>query len=202
MKMKQSNTLVFYYSCLSSSWNKKSTCFEEVERPKIIQVYANLCNILLSLYRIRQRTKFFYFHIVYCLLGMYVTNELLLYHRHQNQKSIPEKKSIINVGISNCYSKRAAICWEIGFSIRQSCGKPSFNTTVKEPLKKRRMPTVPESSNNTRFDKLDHFPVFQEKQQRCRKLRTGYRFIKCQKCRVALYLQKVRNCFTIYHTKR
>ena len=113
-----------------------------------------------------------------------------------------KKKSIISVGISNCYSKRAAICWEIGFSIRQSCGKPSFNATVKEPLKKCRMPTVPESSNNTRFDKLDHFPVFQEKQQRCRKIRTDYHFIKCQKCRVDLYLQKVRNCFTIYHTKR
>ena len=85
---------------------------------------------------------------------------------------------------------------------RQSCGKPSFNTTIKESLKKRRMPTVPESSNNTRFDKLDHFPVFQEKQQRCRKRRTGYSFIKCEKYGVALCLQKVRNCFTIYHTKR
>ena len=85
---------------------------------------------------------------------------------------------------------------------RPSWGRPSFTTTVKAPLKKRRTPTVPDPSNNTRFDKLDHFPVFQEKQQRCRKLRTGYRFIKCQKCRVALYLQKVRNCFTIYHTKR
>ena len=72
---------------------------------------------------------------------------------------------------------------------RQSCGKPSFNTTIKESLKKRRMSTVPESSNNTHFDKLDHFPVFQEKQQCCRKLRTGYPFIKWQKCGVALYLQ-------------
>ena len=55
---------------------------------------------------------------------------------------------------------------------RPACGRPSFNTTIKEPLKKRRTATVPDPSNNTRFDKLDHFPVFQEKQQRCRKRRT------------------------------
>ena len=85
---------------------------------------------------------------------------------------------------------------------RPSWGRPSFTTTGKDPLKKRRTPTVPDPSNNTRFDKLDHFPVFQEKQQRCRKRRTGYSFIKCQKCGAAVCLQKVRNCFTIYHTER
>ena len=85
---------------------------------------------------------------------------------------------------------------------RSACGRPSFNTTIKEPLKKRRTTTVPDPSNNTRFDKLDHFPVFQEKQQRRRKQRTGYPLTKCQKCGVALCFQKVRNCFTIYHTER
>ena len=55
---------------------------------------------------------------------------------------------------------------------RPSHGRPSFNTTVKEPPKKHRILKVPDPSNNTRFDKLDHFPVFQEKQQRCRKRRT------------------------------
>ena len=43
---------------------------------------------------------------------------------------------------------------------RPSCGRLSINTTVKKPLKKHRTPTVPDLSNNTRFDKLGHFPVF------------------------------------------
>ena len=61
-------------------WYKKNTCFEEVEFPMIVQVYndnmggVNLCDMILSLYRIRQRTNKFYFHIVYCLLGISVTN--------------------------------------------------------------------------------------------------------------------------------
>ena len=92
--MKYSNTLVFYYSFPSSSSNKKNTCFEEVERPMIVQVFVDLCNMLLSLYRTQQRTKTFYFHIVYYLLGISVTNGCLLYHRHQNQKRIPEKNQL------------------------------------------------------------------------------------------------------------
>ena len=92
--MKYNNTLVFYYSFLSSSWNKKNKFFEEVERPLIVQVFVDLCNVLLSLYRIRQRTKKFYFHIVYYLLGISLTNEWLLYLRHQNLESIPENNQL------------------------------------------------------------------------------------------------------------
>ena len=77
--MKCSNNFVIYYSFLSSSWNKKNIYFEEVERPMIVQVFVDLCNMLLSLYRIRQRTKKFYFHIVYYLLGISVTDGWLLY---------------------------------------------------------------------------------------------------------------------------
>ena len=115
-------------------------------------------------------------------------------------KEYSSKKSMINVGISNCHSKQSG--GKLASASRPSRGSPSLNTIVKEPPKKRRTLTVPDPSNNTRFDKLDDFPVFQEKQQRCRKCRTGYSFIKCQKCGVALCLQKVRNCFTIYHSER
>ena len=41
--------------------------------------------------------------------------------------------------------------------------------------------TISDPSNNTGFDKLDYFLVFQEKKQRCRKCQTDYSFIKCEK---------------------
>ena len=155
--MKYRNTLVFYYSFLSSSWNKKKTCFEEVERPVIVQVFGNLCNIPLSLYKIRQRTKSFYFHIVYCLLGISVTNGWLLYHRHQ---SIPEKNQLSMLEFQTAIANNLRYAGKLASVSRLSWGRPTFTTTVKEPLKKRRTPTVLDPSNNTRFDKLDHFPVF------------------------------------------
>ena len=169
MKTKQSNTLVFYDSYLSSSWNKKNTCFEEVERPMIVQVYVDLCNILLFLQRTRQRTKKFYFHIVYCLPGISVINGRLLYDRHQNQKSIPEKNQLSMLEFQTAIAHDLLSTGKLASAARPSCERLSFNTTVKQPLKKHRTPTVSDLSNSTCFDKLNRFPVFQEKQQRCRK---------------------------------
>ena len=182
-------------------WNKKNTSFVEVERSMIVQVYhanmggVDLCDILLSLYRIRQRTNKYFFHIVYYLLEISVTNGWLLYRRHQNQKSIPEKDQLSMLEFQTDIANDLRSDGKLAPASRRSRGRPSLNTTVEEPHKKRTTPTVPDPSNNTRFDKLDHFPVFQEKQQRCRKCRTGYSFIKCQKCGVALCLQNARNCY-------
>ena len=146
--------------------------------------------------------KKFYFHIVYCLPGISVTNGRLLYYRHKNQKSIPEKNQLSMLEFQTAIAHDLQSTGKLASATRPSCERLSFNTAVKKPLKKHRTPTVSDLSNNTRFDKLNHFPVFQGKQQRCRKRRTGYPFIKCQKCRVALCLQKVRNCFTNYHAER
>ena len=171
----------------------------------IVQVYnanmgaVDLCDMLLSLYRIRQRTNQISFHIVYYLLGISVINGWLLYRRHQNQKSISEKDQLSMLEFQTDIPNDLRAAGKLTPASRRSRGRQSLNTTVEEPPKKRRTPTVPDPSNNTGFDKLDHFPVFQEKQQGCRKCRT---FIKCQKCGVALCLQKARNFFKIYHTEK
>ena len=108
-------------------WNKKNTSFEEVERPVIVQVYnanmggVDLCDMLLSLYRIRQRTNKFYFHVVYYLLGISVTNGWLLYRRHQNQKSLHEN-DLRSAG-------------KLAPASRRSRERPSLNTTVEDPPK-------------------------------------------------------------------
>ena len=137
--------------------------------------------MLLSLYGIRQRTKNFYFHIIYYLLGISVTNGWSLYYIQQNQKSVPENNQLSMVEFQTVFANDLPSTGKLASASRLSRGRPSFNTTVQEPLKKYRMSTVPDPSNNTCFDKLDHFPVFQEKHHRCRKCRTGYSFINFQK---------------------
>ena len=93
-------------------------------------------------------------------------------YRHHNQKSIPEKNQLSMLEFQTAIANDLRSAGKLASASRPSWGRPSFTTTVKAPLKKHRTPTVPDPSNNTRFDKLDHFPVFQEKQQRCRKRRT------------------------------
>ena len=154
-------------------WNKKNTSFKEVERPMTVQVHnanmggVNPCDMLLSLYRIRQRTNKFYFHIVYYLFGISVTNGWLLYRRHQNQKSISEKDQLSMLELQTDVVKDLRYAGKLAPASRRSRGRPSLSTTVEKPPTKCRTPLVPDPYNNTHFHKLDHFPVFQEEQQRC-----------------------------------
>ena len=83
-------------------------------------------------------------------------------YRHHNQKSIPEKNQLSMLECQTAIANDLRSAGKLASASRPSWGRPSFTTTVKEPLKKRRTPTVPDPSNNTRFDKLHHFSVFQE----------------------------------------
>ena len=122
-------------------WNKKNTSFEEVERPVIVQVYnvnmggVDLCDMLLSLYRIRQRTNKFYFHVVYYLLGLSVTNGWLLYRRHQNQKSIHEKDQLSMLEFQTDTANDLQSAGKLAPASRRSRERPSLNTTVEDPPK-------------------------------------------------------------------
>ena len=102
---------------------------------------VDLCDMLLSLYRIRQRTNKFYFHIVYYLFGISVTNGWLLYHRHQNQKSISEKDQLSMLEFQTDISNGLQSAGKLAPASRRSRGRPSLNTTVEEPSKKFRTST-------------------------------------------------------------
>lgn len=107
-------------------------------------------------------------HIVYYLLRISVTNGWLLNCRHLNHKSIPQKNRLSELEFQTAIANNRWSVGKLASASRPSCGRPSFSTIVKNPLKKHRTATIPNPSNNTRFDKLGHFPVFQEKKQRCR----------------------------------
>ena len=79
-----------------------------------------------------------------------------LNHRHQNQNSIPENNQLSMLEFQNTIANDLRSAGKLVSASRPSRGRPSFNTTVKEPLKKHSTPTFPGLSNNTRFDKLDH----------------------------------------------
>ena len=99
-----------------------------------------------------------------------------LKHRHQNQKSIPEKNQLSMLEFQNTIPNDQRSAEKLASALRPSRGRPPFNTTFKEPFKKHRAPTLPGLSNNTRFDKL--FPCIP---------------------REAAMLQKTPNRLLIYH---
>ena len=64
-----------------------------------------------------------------------------------------------------------------------------------------RLRTVPRPQSDIRLDKVDHFPKYHEKRGRCRLCTKGYTQMMCTKCGVLLCLNKVNNCFMLYHTE-
>ena len=77
--------------------------------------------------------------------------------------------------------KAGKICGE---AVRQR-GRPSSTppVPVATPSRKRKAASVPNPTKDIQIDQVGHFPVLQDKQQRCRHFKTGYSHIKCTKMR-------------------
>ena len=188
-------------------WSKKEGRFINIDRPAMVVKYnsnmggVDLCDMLMSMYRIRHRSTKYYMHMVFYCIGVAVVNGWLLYRRHLTQKNVPCKNHMsllmfqteIAVGLCKAGKSSAAAA--------RSRGRPSSTSPVPTatPSRKRKATSAPNPTRDVQFDQCGHFPVFQEKQQRCRHCKSGYSHLKCCKCEVHLCLVKCRNCFNAFH---
>ena len=188
-------------------WSKKEGRFIHIERPNTVVEYnshmggVDLCDMLLSLYRICHRSTKYYMHIVFYCIGVAVVNGWLLYRRYMDQRNVPAKTQLsqlkFQADLAASLCKAGKVCGE-GTRPR---GRPSSASPVPaaEPSRKKKAASVPNPTQDVQLDQVGHFPEFQEKQQRCRQCKTGYSHIKCKKCGIHPCLLKARNCFTAFH---
>ncbi len=82
-------------------------------------------------------------------------------------------------------------------------GRPSLDAKIlPPPVGPQRPAHTPPPIADVRFDRIDHMPVFVER-QRCKKDGCNARSnVKCKKCQMHLCLNKDRNCFELYHEKK
>ena len=74
-------------------------------------------------------------------------------------------------------------------------GRPSIETNNRKPG-----PKVNEPHSAIRFDSIGHWPVIRNTRSRCQRNNCSeLTYFKCHKCRVALCLNRQRNCFKDYH---
>ena len=115
-------------------WSKKEGRFINIERPTMVVEYnchmggVDLCDMLLSLYRIRHRSTKYYMHIVFYCIGVAVVNGWLLYRRHMDQKNVPAKNQLcllkFQADLAASLCKAGKICGE---AVRQR-GRTIFNS--------------------------------------------------------------------------
>ena len=189
-------------------WSKKERRFINIERPAMVVEYnshmggVDLCDMLLAMYRVRHRSTKYYMHIVFYCIGVAVVNGWLLYRRHMHQKKVPQKKHMPLISFQSAIAASLCQAGKTSAGAARSRGRPSSSspTPVDMPgSKKRKSSSVPNPVEDVRLDQCGHFPVYEEKQQRCRLCKTGYSHLKCCKCEVHLCLVKPRNCFNSFH---
>lgn len=187
-------------------WSAKDKAKIDVPCPLIVIRYnkhmggVDLCDMLMSLYRIKLGTRKWYMHIVYYCIGVAIVNAWLLYRRHCQQKGVEEKDMWSLLKFPTMIAN--ALLASGKETPNRKRGRPS-SSPGSSTLPQRKMhhsAAVPIPYDDVRLDKMDHFPLFTQSQQRCRLCSTGYTHVKCCKCKVALCLIKNRNCFLDFHT--
>lgn len=186
-------------------WCAKEKCYKNICCPEMVHQYnkfmggVDLCDMLMSLYRIKLRSKKWYTPIFYYLIKLAVTNGWLMYRRHMDLLEPNAKKRLslldFQISVANdltlCGKPPQAFCIRRG---RSSEGTPS-------PKRPKTTAAVAIPNDDFRYDCIGHFPEFVENKRRCRHCPKGFTFIQCCKCCISLCLLKDRNCFMQFHKK-
>lgn len=198
-------------------WSPKEKVYIDVPRPAIIESYnkgmggVDLADMLMELYKINHRSRKWYIRVFYWCLGTSVINAWLLYRKHlrllgPNKKYMPLiqfqleiANTLLQYTSSEDYvtKKRGRPSnAENDRPTSSLCNSPSSSVSSQSTKMYRVQPNPP---NTRRYDKLEHWVVFDEK-GRCRLCKTGTPMSKCLKCNVHLCCNTNKNCFLSFHT--
>ena len=184
-------------------WSSKEIKKVDVPCPIIVQHYnkhmggVDLCDMLLSLYRICLGTHKWYMHIVYYCLGISVVNGWLLYRRHSEQKHIDNKNVMSLLKFQSQVANALIKSGKAPAKIKRC--RPSSSSPVVERPQKHHSAAAAVPCNDIKKDQVGHFQIFIDKQQCCRFCPKGFTKIQCSKCHINLCLMKDRSCFYEFH---
>ncbi|KAL9981764.1 hypothetical protein ACROYT_G010511 [Oculina patagonica] len=188
-------------------WSKKEGQFINIDRPAMVVEYnsnmggVDLCDMLMSMYRVCHRSTKYYMHIVFYCIGVAIVNGWLLYRRQMTQKNVSSKNHMSLLLFQSEIAVGLCKAGKTTGEVARPRGRPSSTSpaSAAEPSRKRKATSAPNPTRDVQLDQCGHFPMFQDKQQRCRHCKTGYSHLKCCKCEVHLCLVKSRNCFNAFH---
>ena len=121
---------------------------------------VDLCNMMLSTYRIRQKSNIYFLHIIYYCIGISVTIPWLIYRRHMTQQNISKRQQYTLIHFQSLIANSFGLAGKATSSTSRSRGRTSLNSSLDEPAKKRRPPAVPLPSDDIHLNRVDHLPQF------------------------------------------
>lgn len=178
-------------------YDRKKKEHIEVPCPAIVSAYnshmgnVDLLDSNIGRFRIRMKSRKWYFRLFYHLVDLAVINSWILHRRvaeQKNETAMTQKKFRVDLLQS---------LLKIGPK-PQKRGRPRSTDIVEEKRVKYKASTLP--TQDIRKDPLHHWPVWRQKRTTCKFPDCrGYTYVACEKCTVNLCLNKDKNCFKAFH---
>lgn len=180
-------------------FDRKEKKMIQVDCPNVIREYnkhmggVDLLDSLMGRYKIYLKSRKWYIRLFYHLIDLCTVNAWLLYKRVHNQKG--------HSNLKNQYEFRAEIAACL-CSVGTTPYKRARSSGVENELaqKRTRGPTQHVPPKEVRLDQTGHWPIIADSKIRCKFPKCkGFTHTKCEKCGVALCLNKNNNCFKFFH---
>lgn len=174
----------------------------DVECPKAIGEYnrhmggVDLMDSLIGRYKIRIRSKKWYFRIFYHLLDVCMVNAWLMYRRVKRERGENNILSLCDFRAEVAQS----MCEINQQPLSRKRGRPrsSLEGEIVAKMRKKSATAIPPEP--VRKDMIGHWPIFSDKRERCKMPRCkGFSYITCEKCKAHLCLRKTKSCYINFH---
>ena len=186
-------------------WCTDDKVRKQIQSHRIILFYnegmggVDLCDMLISLYRITLKTRRWYIKIFWHCIDIAKVNAWLLYKQHCKEQGIGRRnqlsllKFILKIADTLIHSNRQ-VC---PVATPGKAGRPrKRKSQMEEATKRGRKPFTPPPKKEVCEDKFAHWPeVRSDCKGRCRQCQTGFSGVYCIKCGKCLCLTGEKNCF-------
>ena len=115
----------------------KNTRYIEIQRPKMVEIYnanmggVDVCDMMLSTYRIRQKSNKYHMHIIYYCISISVANSWLIYHRRIAQQNISKMQQYTLIQFQSLIASSSALEGKPTTSTSLSRGRPSLKFIIR-----------------------------------------------------------------------
>lgn len=172
----------------------------QIECPNIIKEYnrhmggVDLLDSIVGRYKILLRSKRWYIRLFYHLLDLSVSNAWLLYRRAAKDNGNNNTKNAADFRLELANT----LCNLDKIRGLKRGRKSDVQRNIEEKSKKSRCQSLP--TKEVRTDEIGHWPVLVDKRMRCKMPKCpGFTYTMCEKCDLALCLNKTNSCFTTFH---
>lgn len=143
---------------------------------------VDLTDMMISLCKIIIKTKRWYLKLYFNCVDIAKVNAWLLCSCHCDQRNVSKKSQLSLLEFSVSFASSLANAQTV--QITRPVGRPSRSSIEAETRKRTHTTVTPVT--DFRYDKITHWPDFQEAKNKCKHCKTRIGRVYCKRCNLCL----------------